>query len=518
MPNQNNPDLGQIYEQIEALLDFTQAHLLLQPRDRLVARHRLYLFLGLNGRPMPPTKDHAQIKFSPHPANIYDLTGSILEWAAEKKLCTSQSDYFLSALMGQIMPLSSAIEKQFYQKYAENPARATEFFYQLSQNSAYIRSDRLTQNLCWKSPTAFGTIEVTINLAKPEKDPKAIAAAAAQPDSGYPQCLLCAENEGYAGHPNWAPRFNHRIVQLQLAGEPFAFQYSPYLYYPQHSILLSLKHRPMTIDRKTFAQLFDFVRQFPHYMVGSNADLPIVGGSILSHHHFQAGCYEFPMFRAPAQPWSEELLPHPLKQGNRDIRAEILNWPLSCIRISDTDPETLIDCGEQILRAWRNYSDQSIGLLAQTNATHNTITPIVRRTKGGDYHFFLVLRNNQSNDQHPLGIFHPHEEIHHIKKENIGLIEVMGLAILPGRLKHEMQLMEAYLRKNSPPAPPMPTALKAHSKWLDDLQSASPPKNGLNEYLRHQIAQIFVEGLQHCRVLPDKESWQRFLRHCGFYS
>ena len=237
------------------------------------------------------------------------------------------------------MPLASAIEKQFSHKYTENPEQATEFFYQLSQDSAYIRSDRLAQNLCWKSPTAFGTIEVTINLAKPEKDPKAIAAAAAQPDNGYPQCLLCAENEGYAGHPNWAPRFNHRIVRLQLAGEPFAFQYSPYLYYPQHSILLSLEHRPMAIDRQTFAQLFDFVRQFPHYMVGSNADLPIVGGSILSHHHFQAGCYEFPMFRAPTQPWSEELLPHTLKQGNKDIRAEILNWPLSCIRLSATAPE-----------------------------------------------------------------------------------------------------------------------------------------------------------------------------------
>ena len=410
------------------------------------------------------------------------------------------------------MPFASAIEEQFWQRYSNRPEQATEFFYQLSVDSAYIRSDRLTQNLCWKSATEFGTIEVTVNLAKPEKDPKAIAAAASQPRSGYPKCLLCAENEGYAGHLNWAPRFNHRIVRLQLAGEPFAFQYSPYLYYPQHSILLSLEHRPMAIERQTFAQLFDFVRQFPHYMVGSNADLPIVGGSILSHHHFQAGCYEFPMFRAAAQPWSSELLPP--KQGSAAIRAEILNWPLSCIRLSAGEPEPLIDCGAEILRIWRSYSDESIDLLARTSAAHNTITPILRRTQSGDYQFFLVLRNNRSSEQHPLGIFHPHEEIHHIKKENIGLIEVMGLAILPGRLKHEMQLMEAYLENPRNPAP----ALKPHLPWLNGLQPglAASPKNG--EYLRHQIAEVFTEGLRHCRVLPHKESWRRFLRCCGLGS
>ncbi len=538
--NQNNT----IYDKLEALLDFAGRYLMLEPRDRLVARHRLYLFLGLEGRDCSqspkcqesPQHTNAsqngdyepqgeQITNAANP-DIYALCAGIQRWAAEHRLYDGQSpaegDLFLANLVGQLMPLPSQLEQHFWQLYrsgkAENgPRRATAFFYQLSQNAAYIRNDRLARNFSWHSDSSYGRMEITINLSKPEKDPKAIAAAGEKQNSGYPQCALCLENEGYPGHLSWAPRFNHRVVGLELDGKSFALQYSPYLYYPEHSILLSREHKPMCIDRASFAELLDFVRQFPHYMAGSNADLPIVGGSILAHHHFQAGCYEFPMFRAGPEIWSGSLNWRTVSK----VRAEVIRWPLSCLKLSGPEPEALLDPAEQVLRHWRRYSDHNIGVLAHSDGKrtpHNTITPIVRRTpQSGAYEIFLVLRNNRCSEEHPLGIYHPHAEIHHIKKENIGLIEVMGLAILPGRLKEEMPLMQQYLAGSREQRAELrqQAALRPHLPWLESLRppgALSP--SSWRGYLQGQIAEVFAKGLSHCGVLRSREAWQRFLSNC----
>ncbi len=515
-----------IYQNIEALLDFAQKHLLLHSRDRLVARGRLYLFLQLAGS----DGQNKPIAYEDDNTDIYSLVQPLLDWAALQRLydanSVSEMDLFLGNLLGQLMPLASTLEQHFWQLYNKQGSKnATDFFYQISQHAAYIRNDRLAQNLSWHSNCDGIELEITINLSKPEKDPKAIVAASQNKNSGYPQCVLCIENEGYPGHLSWPPRFNHRVVELQLNGKDFALQYSPYLYYPEHSILLSKEHKPMQINREAFAELFDFIRQFPHYMVGSNADLPIVGGSILSHHHFQAGCYQFPMFRAAVLFSMEEMIAS-TKQLKAKMKIEILQWPMSCIKLScgANNTEPLLDLACQILESWRRYSDQSIQILAQSDSPdggnpipHNTITPIVRWT-GRVYEFFLVLRNNRCNENHPFGIFHPHAEIHHIKKENIGLIEVMGLAILPGRLKQEMQLMAAYLQGQ---AQDDELALQQHLPWLYRLQSKLPKqlqtnqKTGLQGFLQQQIAHVFVEGLRHCATLGNLETWQRFFRACG---
>ena len=502
-----------IYTEIENLLDFAEQHLLLNPRDRLVARGRLYLFLRLEGLEAQATQAST---------DVYSLTAGLLRWAAEQQLYEAQSvtemDLFLGNLLGQLTPLASQLEQRFWELYhCHGPEFATEFFYQISQDAAYIRNDRLAQNFSWHSRSGFTELEITINLSKPEKDPRVIAAAAQNGQEGkgsYPLCVLCMENEGYPGHLSWAPRCNHRVVELQLDGKDFAFQYSPYLYYPEHSILLSKEHKPMAINRETFAELFDFVGQFPHYMVGSNADLPIVGGSILSHHHFQAGRYEFPIFRAPV------LFSIGKIEG---VTVEVLQWPLSCIKLSGTEAQPLLDLGAQILDFWRSYSDENIGVLAQTEAAHNTITPIVRQNHGqnhgqnlGLYEFFLVLRNNRCNEQHPLGIFHPHAEIHHIKKENIGLIEVMGLAILPGRLKQEIQLMVSYLLSAKEKQRPTEARLQQHLPWLNKLKGVPSEAQELQNFLHGEIAEVFAEGLRHCAVLPHRASWQRFFTSGGF--
>ncbi|WGK70310.1 UDP-glucose--hexose-1-phosphate uridylyltransferase [Candidatus Haliotispira prima] len=530
---------------LERLLDFAREHLLLESRDRVVVRHRLYLFLGLEGFELQTRELQAQNRNGPvglaaqaqaqKQEDIYSLTAEILCWAAEQKLYDGESitdsDLFLANLLGQLLPLASRLEQRFWQLYRDSPSGATEFFYRFSTNAGYIRSDRLARNFSWDSDSAYGRMEITINLSKPEKDPKTIAAAGRKESSGYPKCVLCPENEGYPGHRSWAPRFNHRVIELELDGKGFAMQYSPYLYYPEHSILLSREHRPMVIDREAFAELFDFVRRFPHYMAGSNADLPIVGGSILSHHHFQAGCYEFPMFRAPAMPGVEELQWLRMGAGSTrtEVRAEILQWPLSCLRLSSSEISPLLDLGRHVLECWRSYSDESIGIQAHSDAPHNTITPIVRRTAAGIYQFFLVLRNNRTDERHPLGLYHPHSEIHHIKKENIGLIEVMGLAILPGRLKEEMRMMEGYLAGSEAERTELRqlAQLQQHLPWLDGLLDNSESSDSLpigllptdpagwKIYIRARIAEVFAEGLSHCGVLKDVAAWSRFLHFCG---
>ena len=347
-------------------------------------------------------------------------------------------DLFDTRLMNCLMPRPAQIQKEFWDKYQNSPQEATDYFYKLSQDSNYIRRYRVKKDQKWKVDSPYGEIDITINLSKPEKDPKAIAAAKNAKASSYPKCLLCPENEGYAGRVNHPARQNHRIIPITINDTPWGFQYSPYVYYNEHCIVFNGQHVPMKIDRAAFTKLFDFVRQFPHYFLGSNADLPIVGGSILTHDHFQGGHYEFAMERAEIE--KEFTIP-----GYEDVKAGIVHWPLSVIRIQSKDEKRLIDLADHILKKWRGYTDEEAYIFAETEGEpHNTITPIARR-RGDAYELDLVLRNNITTEEHPLGVYHPHAKLHHIKKENIGLIEVMGLAVLPARLKEELELLEEYI-------------------------------------------------------------------------
>ena len=340
-------------------------------------------------------------------------------------------DLLDTELMGRLTPRPAQVIETFQALYREDPKKATDWYYKFSQDTNYIRRDRIAKDMQWKAPTEYGELDITINLSKPEKDPKAIAAARNLPASAYPRCQLCAENEGYAGRVNHPARQNHRIVPITINGSPWFLQYSPYVYYNEHCICLNSVHTPMKIDRACFGKLLDFVGQFPHYFVGSNADLPIVGGSILAHDHFQGGRYTFAMEKAPV----ETPFAFP---GFGDVRAGIVKWPMSVVRLTAADPARLIELADRILTSWRGYTDESAVIYAETDGEpHNTITPIARR-RGSDYELDLVLRNNLTTEEFPLGLYHPHPELHHIKKENIGLIEVMGLAVLPARLKAEL--------------------------------------------------------------------------------
>ena len=349
-------------------------------------------------------------------------------------------DLFDSELMGRLTPRPAQVIEKFQALYREDPEKATSWYYKFSQDTNYIRRDRIAKDMQWKAPTEYGELDITINLSKPEKDPKAIAAARNLPASAYPRCQLCAENEGYAGRVNHPARQNHRIVPITINGAEWFLQYSPYVYYNEHCICLNKVHTPMKIDRACFGKLLDFVRQFPHYFVGSNADLPIVGGSILAHDHFQGGRYTFAMEKAPV----ETPFAFP---GYEDVGAGIVKWPMSVVRLTCADPARLVDLADQILTSWRGYTDEAAVIYAQTDGEpHNTITPIARR-RGADYELDLVLRNNLTTPEHPLGLYHPHAQLHHIKKENIGLIEVMGLAVLPARLKAELAAVAERLVK-----------------------------------------------------------------------
>ena len=349
-------------------------------------------------------------------------------------------DLLDTELMGRLTPRPAQVIETFQALYRESPEKATDWYYKFSQDTNYIRRDRIAKDMQWKAPTEYGELDITINLSKPEKDPKAIAAARNLPASAYPRCLLCAENEGYAGRVNHPARQNHRVVPITINGSPWFLQYSPYVYYNEHCICFNREHVPMKIDRACFGKLLDFVGQFPHYFVGSNADLPIVGGSILAHDHFQGGRYTFAMEKAPVE--TEFSFP-----GYADVKAGIVKWPMSVVRLTAADPARLVDLADRILASWRGYTDEAAVIYAETDGEpHNTITPIARR-RGADYELDLVLRNNLTTPEHPLGLYHPHAQLHHIKKENIGLIEVMGLAVLPARLKAELAAVAEHLVK-----------------------------------------------------------------------
>jgi UDPglucose--hexose-1-phosphate uridylyltransferase len=418
-------------------------------------------------------------------------------------------DLFDTRLMNCLVPRPSQVQQLFWEKYKHSPIEATEYFYKLSQDSDYIRRYRVCKDQKWKVKSEYGDIDITINLSKPEKDPKAIAAARNAKASSYPKCLLCMENEGYAGRVNHPARENHRIIPVTIHDSQWGFQYSPYVYYNEHCIVFNGEHIPMKIDRPAFIKLFDFVKQFPHYFLGSNADLPIVGGSILSHDHFQGGNYTFAMAKAPIEE-------HVTLLGFEDVEAGIVKWPLSVLRIRHKDEKRLIDLATHVLEVWRNYTDESAFIYAYTDGEpHNTITPIARKI-GDIYELDLTLRNNITTEEHPLGVYHPHAELHHIKKENIGLIEVMGLAVLPSRLKDEMALLEEYILSGKDIA--SNETLKKHATWVKEFlpKYNTIHKENIEEILQQEIGKVFVKVLEDAGVYKctaeGREGFRRFIK------
>ena len=412
-------------------------------------------------------------------------------------------DLFDTMLMSKLTPRPSEVIRRFQALYAGSPRAATDWYYKFAQDTNYIRRDRIAKDMQWKAPTRYGELDITINLSKPEKDPKAIAAARNLPAAAYPRCLLCKENEGYAGRVNHPARQNHRVVPIQINGSPWFLQYSPYVYYNEHCICFNSEHTPMKIDRACFGKLLDFVRQFPHYFVGSNADLPIVGGSILAHDHFQGGHYTFAMEKAPVE--CELSFP-----GFEDVRAGIVKWPMSVIRLSCADSSRLAELGDRILTRWRGYTDEAAFIFAETNGTpHNTITPIARM-RDGVYELDLVLRNNITTDEHPLGVYHPHAELHHIKKENIGLIEVMGLAVLPARLKAELAAVADTLAAGGDLYANPLTA--SHAGWAERFAGDVTPDNAL-AIVQAETGKVFARVLEHAGVYKRTEEGRAaFLR------
>ena len=419
-------------------------------------------------RPISEARPVSEARPIPEARPVSEILEDLLSYAEEagilKDATAGAKDLFDTKIMGLITPPPSVVRREFREKLDISPRDATEYYYSFCKATNYIRVDRIKKDERWTTETPFGLLDISINLSKPEKDPRDIAAAGKAKKSGYPACLLCKENEGYAGHISHPARQNHRIIPIELCGEAYFLQYSPYVYYNEHCIVFNDKHIPMKIDRAVFRKLLDFTAQFPHYAIGSNADLPIVGGSILSHDHFQGGCYEFPMVRAPYE--SEFTVP-----GFESVHAGVIKWPLTTIRLQSEDSEKIAELSDRILTKWRSYTDKDAFIFSETEGVpHNTITPIARR-RGSLFELDLVLRNNITTEEHPLGVYHPHSEYHHIKKENIGLIEVMGLAILPSRLKKEMsELKEAILsgRLTEETLSAVP-GLESHASWAAEF-------------------------------------------------
>ncbi|MDY3740530.1 MAG: UDP-glucose--hexose-1-phosphate uridylyltransferase [Selenomonadaceae bacterium] len=427
---------------------------------------------------------------------------NMLDYMAEKEMfvnTVTQRDLYDTALMNCVMPRPSEVIAKFKADYAVSPEKATENYFALSTASNYIRKDRIDKNVAWKTATEYGDLDITINLSKPEKDPRDIAAAKLVASTTYPKCLLCRENEGFAGHANHPARQNHRIIPMDFHGHQWFLQYSPYTYYNEHCIIFNSEHTPMKISRKSFENLADFLEVLPHYFAGSNADLPIVGGSILSHDHYQGGNYTFAMAKAPIEKEYEFA-------GSPDVKAGRLKWPMSAIRITSENRQQLIDLAEKILNAWRGYTDESVTIFAETDGEpHNTITPIGRRV-GKAYQFDLVLRNNLTTEEHPLGLYHPHAEVHHIKKENIGLIEVMGLAVLPARLKAEMAGIKAALLDNVDSIDDDEN-LKSHAVWYKEIRAKHTDinKDNVDNIIQEEIGKVFMQVLTDAGVYKRNE-------------
>ena len=492
-----------IYQNINALASYGLTTNLIQQEDLIYVQNQLLAIFGLEG-----FEDPAQAQTIPNVKveQLEEILKNLLDYAQEKNLTGGNSivyrDLFDTRLMATLVDRPSNIIAKFQELYAKSPKQATDWFYKFSQDTDYIRRYRICRDVKWISSTQYGDMDITINLSKPEKDPKAIAAARNAKVSGYPSCLLCRQNEGYAGRINHPARNNHRIIPIELAGETWGFQYSPYVYYNEHCIVFNYEHTPMQISRKTFERLIDFVTKFPHYTLGSNADLPIVGGSILTHDHFQGGAYEFPMAKAP-------VLKTIKIKGFEDVDTAIVNWPMSVIRIKSADKNRIIELSDYILKKWRNYTDESAFIYANTDGeAHNTLNPIARR-RGELYEMDLVLRNNITTPEHPLGVYHPHAELHHIKKENIGLIEVMGLAILPGRLKTEFKELAQAVKQDKDISGD--ENLAKHAPWMNELKEkygsfTQKNEDDIIEILRKETGIVFSKVLEHAGVFKCNEN------------
>lgn len=473
---------------ISALIQYGLCKKLFEPCDKTYIANRIIEVLRLDGFQMEETR----------PLPLDEILRGLLADAVARGICgddITSRDLLDTKLMGVLTPAPREVRQNFASLYSESPKAATDWFYRFSQDTDYIRRYRIQKDIRWMTMTDYGTLDITINLSKPEKDPKAIAAAKAAPQSDYPKCQLCMENEGYAGRMDHPARQNHRIIPITIAGSDWYLQYSPYVYYNEHCIVFNSEHVPMVIDRSAFAKLLDFVELFPHYFVGSNADLPIVGGSILSHEHFQGGHYCFPMERAAIE---KKLC----FDGFEDIKAGIVKWPMSVIRLSCPDKERLVELADKILGCWRGYTDEAAFVFAKTGDTpHNTITPIARR-KGANYELDLVLRNNITTEEHPLGVYHPHAELHHIKKENIGLIEVMGLAVLPARLKKELTELEKVILNGQEPT----GELEKHAEWVAELKTRHTfTDENVSNILKIEVGKVYAQVLEHAGVYKCSE-------------
>jgi UDPglucose--hexose-1-phosphate uridylyltransferase len=492
--------------EIERLIQYGIYKKLISQYDVVYTRNRIMEVLGIDE--VDEVEVGREELDSPSP-----ILESILEWAVENGKLegdgTTYRDLFDTKVMGCLVPKPSEVINRFYELYKKDSAAATDYFYGLSRASDYIRTERVKKDLRWKTITPYGDIDITINLSKPVKDPKAIAAARNIPSSRYPKCLLCRENEGYAGRLNHPARQNHRIIPLNLNGEEWFFQYSPYVYYNEHCIVLKGKHEPMKISKDTFIRLLDFVEQFPHYFIGSNADFPIVGGSILSHDHFQGGNYEFAMASAEVEKeYDMEKL-----QG---VSLGRIKWPMSVLRLEGSNKSAAIEAADYIKERWRNYTDEAVGVFSNSSGVpHNTVTPIARM-KNGKYQLDLVLRNNRTSEEHPDGIFHPHRELHHIKKENIGLIEVMGLAVLPARLNTELKELSRYLTNRSRVEEINENEeLAKHVEWYRELIHKYPDINeeNIEDIIRREVGLKFLKVLEHAGVFKrDEEGMKAFDR------
>ncbi len=519
-----------IYQYITALVKYGLKTGLITEQDKLYTANRLLELFGLEDYEEEDLAGHSEMP-------LEAILNGMLDYAYAHGILKENSivyrDLFDTGIMGLLVPRPSEVISRFKALYSESPLKATDFYYEFSQNTDYIRRYRIAKDIRWITKTEYGDIDITINLSKPEKDPRAIAAAKLVKQSGYPKCLLCKENEGYAGRVNHPARQNHRIIPIRINNQDWGFQYSPYVYYKEHCIVFNYEHTPMKINREAFCKLFDFVKLFPHYFIGSNADLPIVGGSILTHDHFQGGNYEFAMAKAPV----EESF---VIKGFEEVRAGIVKWPMSVIRLSAETEEPLIELGDFILGRWRNYTDEEAFIYAYSDSAgnlltndkvpeslpearkgyepHNTLTPIARKA-GGLYELDLVLRNNVTTEEYPFGVYHPHEELHHIKKENIGLIEVMGLAVLPSRLKEEMEVLKAYILQGRDIG--SDERIAKHKEWVAGFlpKYGNLLKDTIDSIIKKEIGLVFSAVLEHAGVYKrnekGREAFLRFIAHLG---
>jgi UDPglucose--hexose-1-phosphate uridylyltransferase len=489
-----------IFQLIQQLINQAISVQLIERDDQIYVRNQIMSLLQLSEFREVDQMDKRE-------SAIQDTLDLMVRYACENGVIEDIFDLkeiLSSKIMNCFVARPSTVNQTFYEKYQQSPDLATRYFYELSQNSNYIQMKRIRKNIDFKVPTEYGELDITINLSKPEKDPKSIELErATTKKTDYPMCLLCAENEGYEGRIGHPTRANHRMIRLNLDEENWLLQYSPYVYYNEHCIVLSEKHTNMKISNMTFIRLLTFVKKFPHYFLGSNADIPIVGGSILSHEHYQGGHFEFAMDRAETD-WTFEM------KGFLDVQCSVVKWPMSVIRIQSEQISSLVEAATHVLETWKNYSDESVGILAETNQTpHNTITPIARK-KGEMFELDLVLRNNRTSEEHPLGIFHPHTDVHHIKKENIGLIEVMGLAVLPPRLKQELAQVESFILDETDKVE------EYHYDWAKMLKEKYQPianSTNIEELVRMEVGKKFLKALEDAGVYKrDEEGMAGFKR------